>query len=384
MHAAVGADAMARGRNTRLATRASFLVAGLGVAAWAPLVPYAKARLGVDDATLGLLLLCLGAGSVIFMPLAGILVGRSGCRRVIVAGGAVLCLVLPALAVAASVPLMGLALFAFGAAVGAIDVAMNAQAVIVEKAAARPLMSGFHALYSVGGIAGAAGVSAVLGLGLAPLAAVAGVSIVLALLLAGSRPHLLPYAEHGGGAAPLFVLPRGRVALIGLLCFVVFLAEGAMLDWGALYLTASHGFAPADAGIGYAAFAVAMTLGRLFGDRVVHALGGPKVLLAGGACAALGFVATILVPAGPAALAGFVLVGLGCSNIVPVLFTAAGRQTAMPSSHAVAAITTLGYAGILAGPAMIGLIAEATSLPAAFGLLAALLALVAASARIAR
>jgi fucose permease len=181
----------------------------------------------------------------------------------------------------------------------------------------------------------------------------------------------------------LFVLPRGTVIFIGLLCFIVFLAEAAMLDWSALFLTSLRDFDPAQAGIGYTAFAIAMTFGRLAGDRVVHALGRARILLFGATCAAAGFLVAIIDPSRAAALIGFVLVGLGASNVVPVLFTIAGRQTTMPSSHAIAAITTLGYAGILIGPALIGFVANATNLSMAFGLLAMMLLLVAASARVA-
>lgn len=364
------------------ATRFVFLTAGLAMAAWAPLVPYAKARLGLTEGALGLLLLCLGAGSLLAMPLTGALAARFGCRRVILASGAILALALPGLALAASPLQLGLTLLVFGAAIGTFDVCVNIQAVIIEKASGGALMSGFHALFSVGGFAGAGCMALLLWLGLDPAWACAVIVALLAALLLASAPHLLREAEAGEPGAPLFVMPHGSVIVIGLLCFIVFLAEGSVLDWSALFLTGQRGVAASQGGLAYAAFAIAMTIGRFSGDRVVRRFGGQRVLLLGGLCAAGGFFLTVLAPSVGGALAGFVLVGLGAANIVPILFTAAGRQDAMPASLAISAITTLGYAGILAGPAVIGFVAHASSLNIAFAGLGCALLLVAASARV--
>ena len=373
---------VAPGRLEQMSTRIAFFIAGFGIAAWAPLVPYAKARAGLDEATLGLLLLCLGAGSILAMPISGILATRYGCRRVFSAGTVLICLALPLLATVSSVPLLIATLFLFGAGLGAVDSTVNLQAVIVERASGRTMMSGFHGLFSVGGIAGAAGVSALLALGLTPLWAIA---VVIALILAAlikAAPHLLPYGSESSG--PAFAVPHGVVLFIGLLCFVVFLAEGAMLDWSAVFLTADKQIDEAYAGLGYAAFALTMTAGRLLGDTIVSHLGARRVIIVGGLLAAAGLILATLATSWQVALVGYGLVGMGCSNIVPVLYTAVGKQTLMPASIAVPAITTLGYAGILAGPAAIGFIAHASSLSTAFLLIASLLVAVAISGRILR
>ena len=363
------------------ATRLAFLVAGLAIAAWAPLVPYAKARLGVSDGALGLLLLCLGAGSTIAMPIAGALCGRIGCRQVLLAGTALACIMLPPLAILSSIPLMAAALFLFGAGVGSIDCAVNVQAVLVQQAAGRPLMSGFHGLFSIGGIAGAGATSLLLGWGVTPLQATLLAAVLAAALIIAARPGLLPTPAPEPGA--FLVLPRGPVLLLAALCFIMFLTEGAMLDWGALFLTTERGVAESHAGFGYAVFAGVMTIGRLTGDRVVQRLGGRRVTALGASLAAAGLLLAVLAPSWQAALVGYALVGAGCSNIVPVLFSAAGRQTAMPEHAAVTALTTLGYAGILTGPALIGFAAHATSLTTAFlALAAALLAVALASRRL--
>nr|WP_315219435.1 MFS transporter [uncultured Duganella sp.] len=370
------------GPKQRLSTRLAFLAAGLAMSAWAPLVPFAKERLALGEADLGLLLLCLGAGSLMAMPVTGLLASRFGCRVVVLVSGAFVCLVLPGLAMAPTPMLLGATLFAFGAALGTLDVAMNVQAVIVERESGGALMSGFHGLFSVGGFIGAGLMALMLWLGMTPVGASVAVSLLVALSLLAGAPHLLREPDAGEGHGSMFVVPHGAVIFIGVLCFLCFLAEGAILDWSALLLTSEQGMDATRAGLGYAAFAAAMTVGRLTGDRVVSRLGGKRVLLLGGLCSAAGFFVAVLAPSAPLALVGFLLVGLGASNVVPILFTAAGNQSAMPAGLAIGAITTLGYAGILAGPAVIGFVAHAVSLNLAFAGLGGAMLVIAASARL--
>ncbi|MBT0625298.1 MFS transporter [Pseudomonas fluorescens] len=368
------------GRLEQMSTRIAFFIAGFGIAAWAPLVPYAKARAQLNEGTLGLLLLCLGVGSIIAMPVAGALASRFGCRRVLTGGTIMICLALPMLATVSSIPLLMAGLFLFGAGLGTVDSTVNLQAVIVERASGKTMMSGFHGLFSLGGIVGAAGVSGLLGLGLSPLQATLVVIVIVAVALLKAGPHLLPYGSESSG--PAFAVPHGVVLFIGCLCFIVFLAEGAVLDWSAVFLSAERGLDEAYAGLGYAAFALTMTAGRLTGDAIVRRLGATRVIVIGGSLATAGMLLATLFPAWETALLGYALVGAGCSNIVPVLYTAVGKQKVMPEHIAVPAITTLGYAGILAGPAMIGFIAHGSSLSIAFVLVATLLAGVAISGKI--
>jgi MFS family permease len=368
------------GRLEQMSTRIAFFIAGLGIAAWAPLVPYAKARAGLDEGTLGLLLLCLGVGSILAMPMAGLLASRFGCRRVAAGGTLLICAALPLLATVSSVPALIAALFMFGAGLGTVDSTVNLQAVIVERASGKNMMSGFHGMFSLGGIVGAAGVSGMLGLGISPLGAMWVVIAVLVLALLKAAPHLLPYGSESTG--PAFAVPHGFVLFIGGMCFIVFLAEGAALDWSAVFLTQERGIDTAYAGLGYAAFALTMTAGRLTGDRIVRRLGATRVMVFGGLTAAAGLALATFAPAWETALVGYALLGAGCSNIVPVLYTAVGKQTVMPEHIAVPAITTLGYAGILAGPAVIGFIAHGSSLSFAFGLMAVLLVAVAIGGKV--
>lgn len=368
------------GRAEQFSTRMVFFIAGFGLAAWAPLVPYAKARIGLDEGTLGLLLLCLGLGSIIAMPLAGALAARFGCRRVLIVSTLLVCLCLPLLATVSSLALFIATLFVFGASLGALDCTINIQAIIVERASGKTMMSGFHGLFSLGGIAGAAGVSGVLALGASPLIAMAVVVACVLIALIKARSHLLTYGSESDG--PAFAVPHGVVLFIGLLCFTVFLTEGAMLDWSAVFLSSLRGVETAYAGLGYAVFALTMTLGRLFGDVIVQRVGANRVIILGGLCASAGLSLATLVPAWEAALLGYALVGAGCSNIVPVCYSAVGRQKAMPENVAVPAITTLGYGGILVGPAAIGFVAHLSSLELAFMIIAIMLIGVAASGRI--
>jgi MFS family permease len=358
-------------RSARLATRLSFFVAGFGVACWAPLVPFAKARLAVGDDTLGILLLCLGIGSVVAMPFTGVLSTRFGSKGVILASAIGLALFLPLLTVANSVVALGAALLMFGASLGSLDVAINVHAIEVEKTSARPLMSGFHALFSIGGFAGSGLMTLLFSWQVSPLWSTILASGLMSITIIAFWPRLLSGASDQAG--PSFAMPHGIVLLLAALAGITFLAEGAILDWSALFLTSEKLVTVARGGIGYMFFSVAMTIGRLSGDRIVARLGNRKILLWGGLLAVAGFVMLLTVPVTIVVLCGFALIGLGASNAVPVLFRQAGAQSVMPVGLAIAAITTTGCAGILLGPAAIGFLAHVAGLKTAFWLLALLL-----------
>jgi predicted MFS family arabinose efflux permease len=364
---------------TRLATRLAFLVAGFGVACWAPLVPFAKQRLVVDDAMLGLLLFCIGVGSVVSMQFTGAFSARHGTKPAIVVSGVGLAAILPFLAGVSTAPALAVALFGFGAALGSLDVAMNIHAVEVERVASRPLMSGFHALFSIGGFVGSMLMTFLLSSQLAPLPSTLLCAAIMLALTLIAWPGLLSGAQ--GEKGPLLVLPRGIVLLISALAAAVFLAEGALLDWSALLITGAGLLSEAKGGTGYMLFAIAMTAGRLTGDAVTARLGDCATLFWSGIVAVAGFVALLTAPVAALAMAGFLLIGLGASNIVPVLFRKAGAQTVMPPALAISAMTTAGYAGVLAGPAAMGFVSEAIGLHNAFWMLAALFCFVPLTAR---
>jgi MFS family permease len=341
-----------------------FFMIGIGISVWAPLVPDAKLRLGLDDASLGTLLLALGIGALVALPLAGPLVQSRGPRAVMLGAGLVFCALMPVLAVAPSVPLLALALALFGASTAAVDIAMNVQAVQVEKATGRTLMSGFHGAYSVGALVGSLAMAGLLALGLRALPSAALLAVLCAVALLGHARGMLPRAI--GAKPPRLILPRGRLAMIGVLCFAAFLLEGAILDWSGVFIRFELGQPASRAGLGFGALSLAMAAGRLTGDSMVRRLSPDAVLRTGAGLAAAGFTLAVLAPSLPVFLGGCALIGLGVANMVPILFSAAGRVPGMPEGVAIAAAATPGYAGLLAGPVLVGWAAQATSLPMAF------------------
>jgi fucose permease len=371
----------------RRATRLIFLVSGLAMSTWAPMVPYVKVRLGLDDAQLGVALLAFGGGSMLSMPFVGWLAHRLGNRAVIMSAGLLMCLALPALAQVSSVTMLVGTLLYFGVMLGAVDVAMNAYAVEVERRSDDRLMSGFHGLFSVGGLSGAALLSTLLALGLALPGAAITIAIALALTVLWLRNGLRGDASSGSvdiREKSRAGMPPARAWLLGLMCFVSFMAEGSMLDWSALFLRDVRGMAAASAGLGYACFSVAMAAGRFSGDRLIARYGPVWTVRLGAGVAVAGFLLVACIPLTMAALLGFVLIGLGASNIVPLMFSAAGHLPGTAPAVSIATATTLGYVGLLSGPALIGFVAHASSLSVAFVAMAGLLVLVGLSARMVR
>lgn len=361
------------------ATRAAFFIPGFAAAIWAVLVPFAKARTGVEEGVLGLILLCLGAGSLLAMPLAGAMASRVGCRNVMIVTTAIICLTLPFLAITSNPWMLGTVLFVFGAGVGAMDCTMNMQAVVVEREADRAMMSGFHAFYSIGGFVGAAAMTALLSAHLGLVSASLAGSMTMAVIAALTLRHWRGETLQQEG--PLLAWPKGIVLFLGILAFVVFLAEGAMLDWSAVFLADVRQVEPSLAGLGYVTFALTMTVARLFGDAVVERLGRIRSIVVGALLGSAGFLVLTWVTPWQASLLGYMLLGLGCANIVPALFSLAGNQKRMPEGIAITAVTTLGYAGVLAGPALIGFAAHGIGLVGAFIGVAVLLIGVAVSTR---
>ncbi|MFD3240404.1 MFS transporter [Rahnella perminowiae] len=357
----------------RIATRAIFFVTGMAMGLWAALVPYAQLRTHSEAGDLGLLLLCLGAGSLLSMLGSGRIIGRFGCRAIIVAAVVLYCLMLPVLAVFSDIWLLALSLFIFGMGIGLADVAVNVQGTLVEQAADKPLMSGFHCLWSVGGIAGAGGGALLLSAGITPLGSTFFAVALVVIVTAWSFRGMLPFGAHEeeGAEGKPKARPNFRLVLMAVMAMICFMAEGAVLDWGGVFLTRERGLALEHAGWGFAVFAVAMSLMRLTGDVIVSALGRKRILVAGGILGIAGYLMVVLLPGWILPLCGFALVGIGAANIVPVLITLAGQEKVMPVNMSVAMVATLGYLGVLGGPALIGFIAHLSSLYVAFSAVAA-------------
>ena len=352
------------------ATRAFFFIGGFGSASWAPLVPVLRERLAIGDDVLGLLLLCIGIGSLATMPLSGALSARLGCRRVLVATGILFACTLLAVTLVDSLWTAVPVILVFGALMGCLDVVINVAAVIVEKGIGRRIMSGMHAFWSLGGFVGAGlyGVwVGVLGLTAFQSTAIAA-GIVLALTVGFGR-NLIPY---GGGGGSLIAIPRGIVVFVGITAFIAFLSEGSVMDWSGVYLTVVRGMDLALAGVGFSVFSAAMLTMRFLGDRVVQRIGQRPVAVGGALLTLVGILLIMFAPVDALLYFGFFAIGIGSANIVPVFFSLMGRQNVMPIGTAVSAVSTMGYLGILAGPAAIGFISSATNLQTAFGMLAVL------------
>lgn len=352
------------------AARAFFFIGGFGTATWAPLVPLLRERLMVGDDVLGMLLLCIGVGSLLTMPLSGALAMRLGCRRVVMTASilfaAILLLVSCVDALSLAVPIV----LIFGAVMGCIDVVVNIVAVLVEKGIGRRIMSGMHAFWSLGGFTGAGLYGVWVGLlGLTPFQSTAIAAGLILLLTAVYGRHLIPY---GGGGGALLALPRGIIVFVGMTAFIAFLSEGAVMDWGGVYLTTVRGMELALAGTGYSVFSAAMLTMRFLGDRVVQRIGALLVAVGGALLAFGGILLVMFAPVDALLYVGFFAIGIGSANIVPVFFSLMGRQNVMPVSAAVSAVSTMGYLGILAGPAAIGFVSSLTTLQTAFAMLAAL------------
>ena len=354
------------------ATQYIFLVCGFALSSWAPMVPIVKERLQLNDGNLGLLLLFLGAGAISMMPLSGYLSKLYGTRVVILISGLVAAIFLPILLVMPNPWMMAAALFIFGGGIGVIDVAMNSHGIHVQNRYGRPIMSSLHGLFSVGGLCGALGLGLLMKAGLNPLTAAISISTLLLVILSWKFKSLFSKQEEAD--VPAHNTPKEettkttsgwlspRILFLGAACFAVFLSEGAMLDWSALFLKENRGVTAELAGVGYATFSIAMAAMRLLGDRIVEKFSGKTVVVAGGLIAALGIFLAVATPWVSTTLLGFLLLGVGAANIVPVFFSEGGRLKGIPASVAIPAISTMGYAGQLAGPALLGFIAYHFSL----------------------
>lgn len=369
----------------RLSTRFSFFGLGFATAAWAPLIPFAQQRLHFNHADFGLLLLCSGLGAMLAMPATGKIVQRVGCRVPIGFALLLLAVLLPSLSLWTTPLMMAITLFLFGTAAGSLGVALNIQAVVVEKNSLKSLMSGFHGMASLGGLAGVLTITALLALSISAVMSAFAVSLLLVIIVFLSVPYSIKAVENTSLEASSKVkksirqrLPQPLIILIGIACFIIFMVEGAAMDWSGIYLTQQYGVNTAFAGLAYTFFAIAMTTGRFTGHYLIRYFGEKKLLTYSAICATLGLALVSIVPYWWLVLVGYTLVGTGCSNIVPIMFSRAGRQTVMPSAVALSCVSTVAYTGILVGPAFIGMVSELIGLSAVFMALSGLLLLIVA------
>lgn len=366
-------------RAQQWATRVALFLVGYGFAVWAAFIPFVKMHTGLDEGGLGLLLLSLGIGAVGTMPFTGSLVSRFSCRAVALVSGLSFCVILPLLGWLSNIPALVGCIFMVGAGMGALEVAANIQAVHVQREAGRAMMSGFHAFYSVGSIAGAGFVTFCLSNGLSTLfTGLLGILPVLAALVVLARGLLGPQKRTTGRKNRFFARPKGVVTVLGLLLMSVYITEASVSNWGALLLAGFKGFQPEQAALGFTCFSVTVVLGRLVGDKLIGLIGGSaRMFVAAGLSSALVYLAVIQLLPGNWSLVGFALLGLTVSPLAPCLYNLTAKQQVMPEESAVSAVTAFGYGSALFSSPLIGLIARHTSLPASLSCLSALLTVMA-------
>ena len=359
--------------SARLATRLAFFAAGFAMGCCAPFFPFIKENVSADKSEFGLLLLCLGIGAIIAMPITGIISATRGSKFMFLLGGFVMALLIPVLVIVETQFILAIIIFLLGASLGTLDVAMNVHAVEVEKIEKRSLMSNFHAQFSIGGLTGAGLMTVFLFFETSLLSSSVIAASITFITMTLTVKRLLNVSTV---KKTKFMLPKGVVILLAIFAAIIFLVEGAVVDWGALLIIDRELTAPKSAGIGYILFSIAMVVARLLGDEIVKAIGEFKVLIFGVVITILGILIIVLSNITIIALSGFMFIGLGVANLVPIFFSAAGRQTVMPPAIAIASVTTTGYAGILLGPVIIGYFAEITSLSIGFSILIPLVVLI--------
>lgn len=365
-----------------------FATHALVFASWTAHIPLVKASLGLTDAQLGLALFGAPVGSIAAMLATSSLLPRLGSRRMVQLCLVGFCATGWTVGVAASGIGLFLTLALWGAFLGALDVSMNAQAVFVERAMRAPIMSSFHGLWSIGALLGVAvgALAVAAGIGLAPQLAVLG---VISLAVAGSATRaMLPDPPHraasGSGSRSATVWRDPVVLLLGAIVLACMLCEGAAADWSAVYLHDSLGTSAAVAALGYAAFSVTMVVGRLSGDRLLARVPPRTILPLLAAVATVGMSVALVIGGPVAALVGFATLGIGIALVIPAAFTTAGRLPGVHPGAAVAVVSSIGWVGFVAGPPLIGHLAEAVSLPVAFILLPVLTGAIALVVRTSR
>lgn len=363
-------------RAARRSVLATFGINGFALSSWFPHIPAVQRKLELSDGTLGLALLGTAGGALVATTASGWVIGRVGSRVATRVSVLALCAALPLPGLAPDLALLVVSLVLLGATNGVLDVAMNTQAVAVEKRYQRPIMSTFHGVFSLGGLASSGLAVVIIASGVGMVAHLASAAIILgAAALFATRSLLPDEGSKNDAHGPIFVRPSGPLIAIGVVGFCVLLGEGAMADWSAVYLRNSLDTSAGYAAAGYAVFSAMMTLGRLVGDRLTANVGPATLVRTGGGVVAIGLGSALALGRPAAALVGFACVGAGLSFMFPIVLSAAGRVGGVAPSLALSAVTSVGYTGFLAGPPLIGLVAQLTSLRIALGIVAALGAL---------
>ena len=353
----------------RVAVSVFFFIAGFTFASWASRIPHIQATLGLSEVMLGTVLFALPIGLMVSLIMAGSIITKQGSKRVMVFAACMYSVVLVLLGFASSVWQLAGALFLFGVAANLFNISVNTQAVGVEKLYGRSIMASFHGIWSLAGFAGAAVGTLMVSFQLEPWQhfAIVGIFCMIFVVLFTGKTREIP---GSGSNKTAFALPDKRILKLGLIAFCCLVCEGTMFDWSGVYFKKAVD-APANlTTIGYAAFMGCMAAGRFVADRAVIRLGSKNMLMYSGITIFVGLMLAVVFPNIIAATIGFMLVGFGVSSVVPIVYSKAGQSTTMNPGQALAAVSTVGFAGFLAGPPLIGFLAEATSLRWSFAVVA--------------
>jgi len=362
--------------NRRIAVKLIFLSNGFSFATIIPHFPWLQRKLEIGDALTGFALLFPAIGAVSMMLLTGNLIQRFGSRRLILAGGLLMQCCLPLILLMPTLALLAPVLLLIGGAAGMMDVAMNAQAARIEHAYQRPIMSSFHAVWSLGTLLGGGLTTLLLGLDWTPLEHAGMIAVLLFLLVIVCGPWLIATEEPAAEKAPLVSIPRGPVLVLGLLAMVAMVAEGAATDWSAIYARNLLEASPSQAAAVFTVFALTMTVGRFIGDRLVQHWGPERMLRYACGFGAVGLLIGLFSDTLEGAMIGFACLGFGLANSVPILFSSASRIPGVNPGTGIAGVATLGYGGFLIGPPLIGTLAELIGLDRALLLVVVVCALI--------
>lgn len=373
-------------RRARYATMLLFFIVGMLYASWGIHVPTVRDKFHLDAAWLSIALFSLTGGSIGAMAVNGKWIARVGTRRACLTSGVLMSASGALILLAPSYWTLLVLLAVFGGTMATLDVAMNAEAGAVEAAIGRPIMSSLHGMFSIGGMAGAAGGGLLLSFGMAPALHLALASASSAIAIGAACPAVLPHVpppaahaqdgEHGGTS-------RWRspaLWALGIVALIALVAEGAMYDWATVYMRDVVAASPAFASAAYAAFSGGMAAGRFAGDFVRARFGAPQLVFASASFACVGMLGALLLPEPVPALVGFTMMGLGLANMMPLLFAAAARVAGISPAEGLAHVAGLAYFGLMFGPVVIGAVAQAAGLPAGLGIVALCAAIVAVAA----
>lgn len=352
--------------------KAFYFLGGFGFTSWASLIPFLRQQLQIQDDHLGFLLLAVGLGALIMMMLAGSIAGRLGCRRSLTIAGLAIAVVLNVLCYVPAYAAALVMAVLLGSSLGLLDVVVNINGIFIERKVHKRLMSGLQAMWSLGNFAGAAFFASLLHLGFYWKIVMIADAVFIGLCVCFFAPHLHGERQASGKGASL-VLPKGKIVLIGLVCTIAFLVEGSINDWSGVFMTTEKGIDISQSGLGLTLFTASAFLARLPGDSLTMHFGPRRLLALSLPVAFAGFLGILLISGGPLLFVSYILIGVGCANTVPIFYSSLGTQKDMPVADAVAAVSTIGYAGILLAPAVLGFIGRAFSLTASFTLVTALL-----------